>query len=42
VADRGYVMETGEIVMADTCEGLLCDEKLCDAYLGGKVDPATF
>ena len=37
VADRGYVMETGEIVMADTCEGLLCDEKLCDAYLGGKV-----
>ena len=41
VADRGYVMETGEIVMADTCEGLLCDEKLCDAYLGGKVAPAA-
>ena len=41
VAGRGYVMETGEIVMADTCESLLCDEKLCDAYLGGKVDPAT-
>ena len=42
VADRGYVRETGEIVMADTCEGLLCDEKLCDAYLGGKVKPATY
>lgn len=41
VADRGYVMETGEIVMADTCEGLLCDEKLCDAYLGGKVAPVA-
>ena len=41
VADRGYVMETGEIVMSDTCEGLLCDEKLCDAYLGGKVAPAA-
>jgi len=41
VADRGYVMETGEIIMADSCEGLLRDEKLCDAYLGGKVDPAA-
>ena len=37
VADRGYVLETGEIVMADTSECLLGDEKLCDAYLGGKV-----
>lgn len=42
VADRGYVMETGEIVMADTSECLLGDEKLCDAYLGGKVKPATY
>jgi branched-chain amino acid transport system ATP-binding protein len=41
VADRGYVMETGEIVMAGTCQGLLSDEKLCDAYLGGKVAPGA-
>jgi len=35
VADRGYVMETGEIVMADSAQGLLSSDMLRDAYLGG-------
>jgi len=36
VADRGYVMETGTIVMADSTEGLLNSKMLRDAYLGGE------
>ena len=36
VADRGYVMETGTIVMADSAEGLLSSKMLRDAYLGGE------
>ena len=35
VADRGYVMETGSVVMSDTAERLLCSEMLREAYLGG-------
>ena len=35
VADRGYVMQTGEIVMSDTCENLLSNEEVKKAYLGG-------
>ena len=35
VADRGYVMETGRIVMCDTAECLLSSKSLHDAYLGG-------
>ncbi|MDD5205940.1 MAG: ABC transporter ATP-binding protein [Desulfobacterales bacterium] len=34
VADRGYVMETGRIVMCDTAECLLRSESLHEAYLG--------
>ncbi len=33
-AHRGYVMQTGEIVMSDTCEKLLENEEVKNAYLG--------
>ncbi len=33
-AHRGYVMQTGEIVMSDTCERLLENEEVKNAYLG--------
>ena len=36
VADRGYVMETGSIVMCDTAKSLLASETLHDAYMGGE------
>lgn len=35
-ADRGYVLQTGEIVMHDTCENLLQNEDIKKAYLGGE------
>jgi branched-chain amino acid transport system ATP-binding protein len=34
IADRGYVMETGEIVLAGRAEQLLNEEKVKQAYLG--------
>lgn len=34
IADRGYVMETGEIVLAGTAQQLLNEEKVKQAYLG--------
>ncbi len=34
IADRGYVLQTGRIVLADTAEGLLSDEMMHKAYLG--------
>jgi len=34
LAHRGYVMETGRIAMTDTCENLLQDESVKQAYLG--------
>ena len=34
VADRGYVIETGEIAYADTCENLQKDEHVMHSYLG--------
>ena len=34
VAHRGYVMETGRIILADSAEKLLSDEKVKKAYLG--------
>lgn len=34
VADRGYVIQTGRIVMSDTAKSLLANPKLRDAYLG--------
>lgn len=36
IADRGYVMETGLIVMSDTAQNLLSSEVLREAYLGGE------
>jgi branched-chain amino acid transport system ATP-binding protein len=35
LADRGYVMETGEIVLGAKREELLNDERVKKAYLGG-------
>ena len=34
IADRGYVLQTGEIVLADTAESLLNNPLMREAYLG--------
>ena len=34
LADRGYVMETGRIVLEDAASALLADERVREAYLG--------
>jgi branched-chain amino acid transport system ATP-binding protein len=34
IADRGYVIQTGEVVLADTAEALLNDPQMRQAYLG--------
>jgi branched-chain amino acid transport system ATP-binding protein len=34
VADRGYVLQTGEIVLSDTADGLRQDQMVQKAYLG--------
>jgi branched-chain amino acid transport system ATP-binding protein len=34
IADRGYVLQTGNIVLADTAKALLAHPNLSDAYLG--------
>ncbi len=34
IADRGYVIETGNIVLSDTGPALLANEKVKEAYLG--------
>ena len=34
VANRGYVVQTGEIVMTDTCEKLMQNEDVQKAYMG--------
>jgi len=34
VADRGYVLETGKVVLADTGENLLVNDEVRKAYLG--------
>jgi branched-chain amino acid transport system ATP-binding protein len=34
IADRGYVIETGNIVLSDTGRALLENEKIKEAYLG--------
>jgi branched-chain amino acid transport system ATP-binding protein len=34
IADRGYVLQTGMIVLADTAEGLLANPQMRQAYLG--------
>ena len=35
IADRGYVLETGNIVLADTAENLRKNDTVQKAYLGG-------
>ncbi len=34
VASRGYVLESGRIVLSDTAEALLQNSKVREAYLG--------
>ncbi len=34
IADRGYVMETGQIIMSAAAEELLADDRVREAYLG--------
>ena len=35
LADRGYVLETGRIVLEDSAQALLADPEVRNAYLGG-------
>jgi branched-chain amino acid transport system ATP-binding protein len=35
IADRGYVLQTGEIVLHDTAQNLLANDEVKEAYLGG-------
>ena len=35
IADRGYVLQTGSIVLSDSAGNLLCNEMMQQAYLGG-------
>ena len=35
VADRGYVLQTGKIVLSDTAPNLLTNDLVRQAYLGG-------
>ncbi len=37
IADRGYVLQTGQIVLSDTAEGLLNNPQMRQAYLGCEV-----
>jgi branched-chain amino acid transport system ATP-binding protein len=37
IADRGYVMETGSIILADKADALLANPQVEQAYLGGGV-----
>jgi branched-chain amino acid transport system ATP-binding protein len=37
IADRGYVLQTGSIVLADTARNLLHNEMMQKAYLGGST-----
>lgn len=37
IADRGYVLETGAITRSGSADGLLGDEAIKHAYLGGNV-----
>ncbi len=39
LADRGYVMENGRIVIADAASSLLRDERVRAVYLGESVEP---
>jgi branched-chain amino acid transport system ATP-binding protein len=37
IADRGYVLQTGSIVLSDTAKNLLHNEMMQKAYLGGST-----
>jgi branched-chain amino acid transport system ATP-binding protein len=37
IANRGYVLQTGSIVLADTAQNLLHNEMMQKAYLGGST-----
>ncbi len=37
IAHRGYVLQTGAIVLADTAQNLLQNEMMQKAYLGGST-----
>jgi branched-chain amino acid transport system ATP-binding protein len=37
IADRGYVLQTGSIILADTAQNLLNNEMMQVAYLGGET-----
>ncbi len=41
IADRGYVMETGNIVLQGTANDLLLNPQVRDAYLGGNKGPSS-
>jgi branched-chain amino acid transport system ATP-binding protein len=34
IADRGYVIQTGQVVLSDTAENLLSNPLMREAYLG--------
>jgi branched-chain amino acid transport system ATP-binding protein len=36
ISRRGYVLETGKIVFSDSGHNLLYNEKIIEAYLGGR------
>jgi branched-chain amino acid transport system ATP-binding protein len=40
LAARGYVLETGEIVMSDDAQTLLSDDRVRAAYLGEEIGAA--
>ncbi|STW67177.1 branched chain amino acid ABC transporter ATPase [Klebsiella pneumoniae] len=44
LADRGYVLENGHVVLEDTGDALLANEAVRSAYLGGLIhrNPASF
>jgi branched-chain amino acid transport system ATP-binding protein len=41
IADRGYLLDNGHIVGADTAEALSKDETVKKAYLGGTSMPPS-
>jgi branched-chain amino acid transport system ATP-binding protein len=37
ISNRGYVLETGKIVLSGTKDNLLNNPEIQDAYLGGRI-----
>jgi branched-chain amino acid transport system ATP-binding protein len=35
IADRGYVLETGKVILEDNAQALLENPQVINAYLGG-------